>query len=505
MATGENYRGSVDRVLEESRGRVIDDFSTELETDLELDENGYEGIEEYAAEVISDYEDIENPLDIVALSKDLKENVTDLVAYRELFGQKLDFTDSFFENLVSKEDYSFADEYIEENPHIDDTGLDRDDLAAVNALREGRLYDELVSMGAMSTWDTANIDSSRVFDSVNDVADAVIADYYFRGGKGLRSSIGMVAQHGFEDAVDYETMMMGAMAETFHSSTLVQDDLMDGDTERRGRASANILMNDIFGENGADIPITTGNVMESWTNDLNVHEKLDIPQKSKEAFAKVQDVVNRGQNEDILMGRDLGQLSLDDYKHMSMGKTGFLYGGILKMAAENSMSNLGYDEEQRQQVNDIFGEYTSNFNYAFQSSDDLLEVLGGDMDKSDSDISNRKRTATALTTDRILELQEERIGGLPAEEYFRTFFHTDPENDPTERIEALQGVELSEDIYDNQIRRMMKQHEDVHRAQLEAWAEDAAEAASDLREHGLSEGAANLFQKSAEAMNQRTH
>ena len=295
------------------------------------------------------------------------------------------------------------------------------------------------------------------------------------------------------------------MAETFHSSTLVQDDLMDGDTERRGRASANILMNDIFGENGADISITTGNVMESWTNDLNVHEKLDIPQKSKEAFAKVQDVVNRGQNEDILMGRNLGKLSLDDYKHMSMGKTGFLYGGILKMAAENSMENLGYDEDQRQLVNDILGEYTSNFNYAFQSSDDLLEVLGGDMDKSDSDISNRKRTATALTTDRMLELQDEKKGGMPAEEYFRTFFHTDPENDPTDRMEALKGVELSEKIYDNKIRRMMNQHEDVHRAQLEAWAEDAAEAARDLENQGLSEGAANLFSKSAEAMNRRTH
>ena len=505
MATGGNYRSSVDRVLEESRGRVIDDFSRELETDLELDENGYEGIEEYAAEVISQYGDVDDPLSVVALSKDLKENVTDLVAYKELFEQKLNFTDSFFENLVSEEDYGFADHYMEQNPHIDNTGLDRDDLAAVNALREGSLYDELVSMGEQDTWDTANIGSSPVFEGVNDVADAVIADYYFRGGKGLRSSLGMVVQHGFEEKVDYETMMMGAMAETFHSSTLVQDDLMDGDTERRGRASANILMNDIFGENGEDIPIATGNVMESWTNDLNVHEKLDIPQKSKEAFAKVQDVVNRGQNEDILMGRDLGELSLDDYKHMSMGKTGFLYGGILKMAAENAMSNLGYDEDQRQQVNDLFGEYTSNFNYAFQSSDDLLEVLGGDMDKSDSDIANRKRTATALTTDRILELQADDMGGVPAEEQFRTFFHTDPENDPKDRIEDLHGVELSERIYDNQIRRMMQEHEDVHREQLEAWAEDASNAASELQDHGLSDGAANILQKSAEAMNQRTH
>ena len=181
MATGGNYRSSVDRVLEESRGRVIDDFSRELETDLELNEEGYEGIEQYATELISEYEDIEDPLDIVGLSKDLKENVTDLVAYKELFGQKLDFKDSFFENLVSEEDYSFADEYISENPHIDDTDIERDDLAAVSALREGRIYDELVSMGAAATWDTANIDSSRLFDTVNDVADAVIADYGCHG------------------------------------------------------------------------------------------------------------------------------------------------------------------------------------------------------------------------------------------------------------------------------------------------------------------------------------
>ncbi|WP_414837338.1 polyprenyl synthetase family protein [Candidatus Nanosalina sp. VS9-1] len=497
--------GSMDQILEESKGRVVDDFPGELESDLELNEQSYEGLEQYAEDTVRDYEDTDQAYDIVALSKDLKSNVTDLIAYKELFGQKLDFLDSFRDELVGDENYEFADQYFEQNPHLDDTGLERQDIATINALREGLLYDEIMSMGEEGTWDTTNIGDSRIFDNVNDVADAVIADYFFRGGKGLRSTLGMVTSYGFEQSVEYETMMMGAMAETFHSSTLVQDDLMDGDTERRGRASANVMMNHIFGENGADIPITTGNVMESWTNDLNVHHQLDIPQKSKEAFAKVQDVVNRGQNEDILMGKDMENLTLDDYKHMSMGKTGFLYGGIVKMAAEHSMNNLDYTDEQRDRVNELLGEYTSNFNFAFQSSDDLLEVIGSNMDKSDSDIPNRKRTATALTTDRVLELQDEEIGGVPAEEYFRAFFSTSPEDDPTENIAAAEGIEFTERIFDNQIRRLMRDQEDVHRAQLEGWAEEASRAANDLQDEGFSEGAANLFGKAAEAMNERTH
>lgn len=495
----------MDQILEESKGRVVDDFSGELESDLELNEEGYGGLEQYAEDTIREYEDTDEAYDIVGLSKDLKSNVTDLIAYKELFGQKLDFLEVFQDELVGDEDYEFADQYLEENPHLEDTVFERDDLATVNALRDGQLYDEIMSMGEDDIWDTANIVDSRVFDNVNDVADAVIADYFFRGGKGLRSSLGMVTNYGFEDSVDYETMMMGAMAETFHSSTLVQDDLMDGDTERRGRASANVMMDHVFGDNGSDIPITTGNVMESWTNDLNVHEQLDIPQKSKEAFTKVQDVVNRGQNEDILMGKDLDSLSLDDYKRMSMGKTGFLYGGIVKMVAEHSMDDLGYGEGQRQRVNNMLGDYTANFNFAFQSSDDLLEVVGSDLDKSDSDIPNRKRTATALTTDRVLELQDEDIAGVPAEEYFRAFFSTDPEDDPTENIEAVEGVEFPERIFDNHIRKMMQEQEDVHRAQLEGWAEEASRAAERLQEEGFNEGASNLFGKAAEAMNERTH
>lgn len=511
MATEEGgFQSSVDQILEESKGRVVDDVSGELESSLELNSEGYEGLTEYAEEAISEVESTENPYDIVGLSKDLKENVTDLVAYGELFSQKLGFLSEFQEEIVDEEDIEYAEQYLQENSHLKDTRIDAEDIATVKALRDGQLYDELMSMGDEKDWDTATIGDSLLFDNVNDVADAVIADYYFRGGKGLRSTMGQITQYGFEDSVDYQTVMMGAMAETFHSSTLVQDDLMDGDTERRGRDSANMIMDHVFGETGEDIPITTGNVMESWTNDLNVHEQLDIPQKSKETFVRVQDVVNRGQNEDILMGHDLDSLDIDDYKHMSMGKTGFLYGGILKMVAEHSMDNLDYSEEERQEANKLLGDYTANFNFAFQSSDDLIEVLGGETGKSDSDIPNRKRTATVLTTDRAMQLQDEDINGMPAEEYFRAFFSTDPENDPTENIEASEGVEFPENIYDNQIRRMMEDKEDIHRAQLEEWASEASKAAEDMQEvrgseDGLNAGAANLLSKAAEAMNQRTH
>jgi len=229
------------------------------------------------------------------------------------------------------------------------------------------------------------------------------------------------------------------------------------------------------------------------------------------------------------MGRDITELDIDDYKDMSMGKTGFLYGAMLKMSAENAINNESYSEEVREEVNDLLGDYTFHFNLAFQASDDLLEVVGSDMDKSDSDISNRKKTATAITTDMMLRKHEDlpQVQGMSAEEYFRFIFSTDSENDPTENIVAAEGsssiepeevedenenifsIQVSERAIDADIRRIMGAFEDVHREQLQRWADEATEATEELREvgeagEGLNQVGANLLGKTAEAMNERT-
>ena len=515
-------------VLEQSTRQTSDDIFDDLEQGLNLDTEGYDDLLEYATETLEDYGSTDSAKDIVDLSKDLKQNVTDIIAYKELFQQKLGFLEDF-DALITQEDREEAEQYIQENQHLKQTSVEADDIASIRALREGRLYDTIMSMGDEKDWDNSSIRNSELFDDINDVADAVITDYFFRGGKGLRSTMGQIMQYGMEETVDYETVVMGGMVETFHTSTLVQDDMMDGDVKRRDRASANVMMKHLFGDQGQDIPITTGNVMESWVNEMNIHQELNIPEESRQAMVRVQDIVNRGQNQDILMGRDITELDIDDYKDMSMGKTGFLYGAMLKMSAENAINNESYSEEVREEVNDLLGDYTFHFNLAFQASDDLLEVVGSDMDKSDSDISNRKKTATAITTDMMLRKHEDlpQVQGMSAEEYFRFIFSTDSENDPTENIVAAEGsssiepeevedenenifsIQVSERAIDADIRRIMGAFEDVHREQLQRWADEATEATEELREvgeagEGLNQVGANLLGKTAEAMNERT-
>lgn len=499
------YRSDLHRLLEESSDR--NGIEHGIDTDLRLETSGYGGLEDYARETLESYSDMKEPAQMIELSRDLKNNVTDLLAYKEVFEQKLDFIDDM-DRLLEEEDYEWARKYAEQNRElVEDSPVTERDLSIISGLRNGRLYDRLVSMSENDTWDQASLQQDSMFDGVREVSGALMADYFFRGGKGLRSTLGMITQYGFEGSIDYETILMGANVEVFHTSTLLQDDLMDDDTERRGRDSANVISESLFGERGEDIPILLGNIMNAWTDQVINHPELDIPQESINAFTSADEKVNYGQGEDILMGENLEDVDLDDYKRMSMGKTGRLYQAVMRMAAENSMENLDYLRREREEFRESLDDYSFHLNLAFQASDDLIEVVSNNTGKSESDISNRKKTAPAITTKRKLEMKGSEVDGWPKDEYFLQVFDTDPQDDPTENIEAVEGVEFSERIYDSWIRRMIADEESTHRRQLEHWADLAAEAAEDLtgiREEGFSEEAANLYGKTAEAMNQRT-
>jgi Geranylgeranyl pyrophosphate synthase len=106
---------------------------------------------------------------------------------------------------------------------------------------------------------------------------------------------------------------------------------------------------------------------------------------------------------------DLSETDLEDYENMIEGKTGALYSGGVEMMVETHLENEDYSERQRcsldnNEVHSLFTEYMDSFNKLFQAGDDMLEVFNSnDVEKSTSDIKNRKITFPALNTKYGLE------------------------------------------------------------------------------------------------------
>lgn len=450
----------------------------------------------------------------------LKQEVIDQFAYKTIFEPRLGFLEEFRDtyNLDSEEvlpalhgDIELPEELREENKN---GLLDRLNVFGEEDKEESRslLYREL-------KLHHDNPDAS-IFRDENDLADAIIADYYFRGGKGLRSTLGAITDYAFTGEISKESLLMGAMIEVLHTSTLLQDDEMDGDEKRRGRKSAFGLNRDFYGEYGDFLSILDGNQMEAWTNEMNIMLRdLGVPVNSQYAFPAAQAEVNKGQRTDILLeGVDLDDTSLEEYESMSMNKTGYLFLAMTKMVADNI-----FQEDERENFYPELNRYIANFNFAFQGQDDFLEAFRESMDKSDSDISNRKNTLPAINTYQELQKVRERGGeDFRPDDLFLYFFNQEYEGKVGSNIEKVpvlgeailsrtsnyddwmehtaeeMGLDLPEDPYQSEefIREVIEKYgEERSEEQLRGYAEEGREALDRMHDAGyINERGWKLFE-----------
>lgn len=369
--------------------------------------------------------------------KKLKKEIVDYIAFGDIFSHRLEFLDDF------KEKYGME--------------ADKEVIQAFRHGQDGSLLKEEMDLFKERS-------EKSILEDENDVADAIITDYYFRGGKGLRSTLSFLTEYSLAGNLSYETGLIGALIDILHTSTLHQDDEMDDDDMRRGGRTGKRLNEDFHGEYGKYLSILDGNEMEAWTNQMNtLLSGLSVPSSAMFAFPRSQELVNEGQRTDIVMeGRNMGDMEVEDYKDMSMHKTGYLFLAAAKMVIDNVYQDMGPCDVYRG-----FDKYIENLNYAFQGQDDFLEAFKETTDKSDSDISNRKKTFPAINTySELMEFSLENDNR--ADELFLYFFNKEYLGESEQKV-------YDAPVVGSPVRWMRGRFEDFRSDSYNEWMVDTSE------------------------------
>jgi hydroxymethylglutaryl-CoA reductase len=208
-------------------------------------------------------------------------------------------------------------------------------------------------------------------------------DYHMEtGGKRLRALTPLLVAKalGRDPAA---LIPLGAACEMLHNATLVHDDLQDGDTTRRGKAT-------IWAQYGMPQAVNLGDAMFYYT--VLLAQRLDVPAVRREAVARRVLVdtlcVIDGQEREFAL-KKMERITLADYFAMVEGKTSGLFALPMAGAAEV----LGLPRP----VIDGLAEAARHLGVLFQIQDDVLDLFGDKgRDMRGSDVAEGKRSALAV-------------------------------------------------------------------------------------------------------------
>jgi geranylgeranyl diphosphate synthase type I len=199
------------------------------------------------------------------------------------------------------------------------------------------------------------------------------------GGKTLRPALALL---GAEAAhIDLETALPGAVAvELVHDFSLLHDDLMDGDTERRHRPTAWTVF-------GLPSALLAGDGLLAVAYRLLEESPAPGSAAAQGILAACVDRLVEGQADDLAFERRL-DVDYDAYLRMSAGKTGALLGAAAGIGAALG----GAPPEQTAALQ----QYGEELGLAFQLVDDLLGIWGDPAVTGKpvlSDLRSRKKSA----------------------------------------------------------------------------------------------------------------
>lgn len=186
-----------------------------------------------------------------------------------------------------------------------------------------------------------------------------IAYALMAGGKRLRPSLLLMTAEAFGGSAE-KAFRPAVGLEMFHNFTLLHDDVMDKSDMRRGRQSVHAK----WDENTA---ILSGDTMLTLATQLVADVEDDKLRKVLDVFNKMAIRVYEGQRLDMDF-EDRENVSIDEYIHMIMDKTGALLGASAMIGA---IIGGASDEDAARMY-----EYGMMLGIAFQIQDDWLDVFG---------------------------------------------------------------------------------------------------------------------------------
>ena len=199
-------------------------------------------------------------------------------------------------------------------------------------------------------------------------------------GKAVRPGLALLAAEAV--AGRPEPGLPGAVAvELVHNFSLVHDDLMDRDAERRHRPT-------VWSVWGDSMAVLAGDMMLSLAHEVLTEAESPYAATAGRVLAVATRDLIRGQAADIAFEtRDPLSVSLDECFDMAMGKTG----ALLAVSGEVGAILAGAGEP----VCAAFRTYGAELGIAFQLVDDLLGVWGEPERTGKpvfSDLGSRKKT-----------------------------------------------------------------------------------------------------------------
>lgn len=215
-----------------------------------------------------------------------------------------------------------------------------------------------------------------------------LREFVLKGGKKLRPVMSIMAFKALCDQDEEKIYLPAVGLELFHNSSLIHDDIMDEDFERRGMISMHkyfeyqflkeyeerIYDGGIFHKTserfGASIAILHGDILYALTIGCFTNSQFETEEISRalDVIGQTYRVISEGQILDILseQKRDLTET---DYLEVIEKKTAHLF-----MAAVQIGAIFGRTSAQQF---DNFSKFAINIGLAFQLQDDLVDISPG--------------------------------------------------------------------------------------------------------------------------------
>ncbi|MDD4128032.1 MAG: polyprenyl synthetase family protein [Methanomicrobium sp.] len=256
------------------------------------------------------------------------------------------------------------------------------------------------------TAEDVDLELDRLFGAAPGQLNKASAHLLLAGGKRLRPAVTILAADLVRKGCSRELLPAALALEVTHTFTLVHDDIMDDDSQRRGVPTVHCKW---------DMPtaILAGDVLYAEAFELITRSIADNQAKvlSVEILARTCVEICQGQHEDMSFEKRNDVL---DYEYIDMvgKKTGKLYAAAAAIGGTLAGGNV----KQVQSLHD-WGYFSG---IAFQIQDDLIDLLASS-DKSGkdqaSDLCEGKQTIVAIKAREAgLDLSKFRKQGLTPDE-----------------------------------------------------------------------------------------
>lgn len=220
-------------------------------------------------------------------------------------------------------------------------------------------------------WDTDWVATASLRDG--------IAYTFQSGGKRVRPTLCLATCDALGGDTAAATVFAQAI-EALHNYTLVHDDIMDGDTERRGQPA-------VWKQYGLDHGILIGDALHAlgyrYLNNLTEHVDADTFQQLVELYTETSLELANGQSMEMeLQQRDT--VSEEEYMTMVEQKTG----ALLAAALDGACIIADADDPVREQIT----AFAERIGPAFQIRDDVIDLQPAKGRTPGSDIAEGKRS-----------------------------------------------------------------------------------------------------------------